>query len=561
MTLHPIEQWQIPAQTVRVAQAAFPKGNIYMKMYEQLGQLYLDSDFQALYRSHCGQLALSPARLALITVMQFAEGLSDRQAAESVRSRIDWKYALGLELTDSGFDHSVLNEWRCRLISRGYETQLLDLILEKLKQQKLLKSRGSCRTDSTHVLAAIRRLNRLELVGETLRYALNELAIVAPEWLKATVNPDWFDRYKVRFEQYRLPQEKTEQELLAVTIGADGNSILQAIDERANDRELSQLVSVEILRQVWLQQYTWLAGQLVWRDAKNTGLPPGKLLIQSPIDPQARNRTKRNTNWTGYTVHLTETCDEDSPNLITNVETTPATLPDGAMTPVIHGNLAQKDLLPSTHLLDTAYIDAEHLVTATDDYGVNLIGRVQPDSSWQAKTPGSFALSCFEIDFQSQMVTCPAGEQSQSWRERTDDYGNHVIEVRFHRAACANCTVRHLCTTAKTEPRLLKFRPQKQYQALKTARANQATTEFQRQYAKRAGIEGTISQGCRAFNLRRSRYIGLAKTHLQHIAIATAINLYRLIDWFNQIPKAKSRTTPFFCLSSTATVPPTLASP
>lgn len=180
MTLHPIEQWQIPAETVRVAQAAFPKGNIYMKMYSQLGQLYLDSDFQAIYRSHCGQLALSPARLALITVMQFAEGLSDRQAAESVRSRIDWKYALGLELTDSGFDHSVLNEWRYRLISRGYETQLLDLILEKLKQQKLLKSRGSCRTDSTHVLAAIRRLNRLELVGETLRYALNELAIVAP---------------------------------------------------------------------------------------------------------------------------------------------------------------------------------------------------------------------------------------------------------------------------------------------------------------------------------------------------------------------------------------------
>lgn len=344
MTLHPIEQWQIPAETVRVAQAAFPKGNIYMKMYEQLGQLYLDSDFQAIYRSHCGQLALSPARLALITVMQFAEGLSDRQAAESVRSRIDWKYALGLELTDSGFDHSVLNEWRCRLISRGYETQLLDLILAKLKQQKLLKSRGSCRTDSTHVLAAIRRLNRLELVGETLRYALNELAIVAPEWLKARVNSDWFDRYKVRFEQYRLPQEKAEQELLALTIGAD-------------------------------------------------------------------------------------------------------------------------------------------------------------------------------------------------------------------------CPVRHLCTTAKTEPRLLKFRPQKQYQALKTARANQTTTEFQRQYAKRAGIEGTISQGCRAFDLRRSRYVGLAKTHLQHIAIATAINLYRLIDWFNQIPKAQSRTTPFFSLSSTATVPPTLSSP
>lgn len=254
MTLHPIQQWTIPRETVRVAQAAFPKGNIYMTIYERLGQLYQDEDFQVLYPARCGQSAISPARLALITIMQFAEGLSDRQAAESIRSRIDWKYILGLELTDPGFDSTVLVEFRKRLIAEGQERQLLDLMLIKLKEEKLVKSRGQQRTDATHVLAAIRRVNRLENVGETLRHALNDLATVAGQWLKARVGADWFDRYGVRFEQYRLCQNQAEIEQLALVIGADGHQILSAIWSEPGMEWLRQIESVEILRQVWVQQ-------------------------------------------------------------------------------------------------------------------------------------------------------------------------------------------------------------------------------------------------------------------------------------------------------------------
>lgn len=552
MTLHPVEQWTIPIETAQVAQAAFPKGNIYMKMYEQLGQIYVDSDFQSLYPAHCGQLALSPAKLALITVMQFAEGLSDRQAAEAVRSRIDWKYALGLKLTDSGFDHSVLGEFRDRLIARAHSRQLLDKMLMKLKEQKLLKSRGRQRTDSTHVLAAIRQLNRLELVGETLRHVLNELALVVPQWLKARVTQDWFDRYGSRFEQYRLPSEKTAREQLALTIGADGCHILSAIYESPADQHLRQLSSVEILRQVWVQQYAFVEGKLVWREPTTTGLPPNKLSIASPYDPEDRNRTKRDTNWTGYTVHLTETCEQNSPNLITNVETTPATTPDGAMTQIIHANLAKKDLLPSQHLLDMAYVDAEHLVNAQSEYEVDLLGKVPADSCWQAKAQAGFDLSCFAIDWENQQVRCPQAQLSQSWRERTDDYGNQVIEVRFDRTKCAACALRHLCTQAKKEPRLLKFRHREQHEALQAARVRQTTDEFKRDYALRAGVEGTFSQGTRAFDLRHCRYVGLAKTHLQHIAIATAMNLSRLMAWWAEVPKAKTRISPFAALSTTA---------
>jgi transposase len=521
-------------------------------MYEQLGQIYVDSDFQSLYPARCGQLALSPGRLALITVMQFAEGLSDRQAADAVRSRIDWKYALGLELTDAGFDHSVLKEFRERLIAKEKERQLLDRMLAQLKEQKLLKSRGRQRTDSTHVLAAIRQINRLELVGETLRHVLNELATVAPQWLKAQVSLDWFDRYGARFEQYRLPSEKTARDQLALTIGADGHHILSAIYECPTDQQLRQLTSVEILRQVWLQQYVFVEGKLMWREPSTTGLPPNKLLIVSPYDPEARNRTKRDTNWTGYTVHLTETCEENSPNLITNVETTPATTPDGAMTQAIHESLAKKALLPSQHLLDMAYVDAENLVTSRSEYEVDLLGKVPGDSSWQAKTPRGFDLSCFAIDWDNQRVRCPSGQLSQAWRERSDDYGNRVIEVRFDRAKCATCEHRNLCTQAKKEPRLLKFRHREQHEALQAARLRQTTREFKQDYATRAGVEGTFSQGVRAFNLRRTRYVGLAKTHLQHIATATAMNLGRLMAWWEQVPKAKTRISPFAALGSSA---------
>lgn len=198
MTLQPQGYWQIPSETARVAQAALGKDNVYMTIYQHLGQLYQDQDFQELYPARCGKLAFSPAKLALITLMQFAEGLSDRQAALAVKSRIDWKYILGLELTDKGIDHSILSEFRTRLIESGEEAKLLEVMLNQLKQTSLIKKRGKQRTDATHVLGAIRRINRLENVGETLRKTLNDLAIVAPDWLKGTVEPEWYERYGTR---------------------------------------------------------------------------------------------------------------------------------------------------------------------------------------------------------------------------------------------------------------------------------------------------------------------------------------------------------------------------
>jgi len=220
-----------------------------MRLADQLGAIYRDEQFAALFPVR-GQPALSPARLALVTVLQFVEGLPDRQAADAVRGRIDWKYALGLELTDPGFDRTVLSEFRLRLVDGDAALLLLDTLLARVRELKLLKRRGRQRTDSTRVLAAVRTLDRLERVGETLRAALNELASTAPDWLRALAPAAWYERYGERVENYDLPQSEAERQALALVVGADGRRLLRAI-EAAERPELGELPAVRILRRVW----------------------------------------------------------------------------------------------------------------------------------------------------------------------------------------------------------------------------------------------------------------------------------------------------------------------
>jgi transposase len=538
---------EVPAETARVARAAFPKGNPYLTLRDELGPLYDDRDFAGLF-SELGQSGAAPGQLATVTALQYAEGLTDRQAAEAARGRIDWKYLLGLELTDPGFDYSILSEFRDRLIEGNQAEDLLNRQLEQLKAKGLLKGGGMQRTDGTHVLAAIRQLNRLECVGETLRQALNEVAEVAPAWLVGQVTTDWFDRYGPRFETYRLPHEETERAALREQIGRDGQQVLTAIYADSAPPELRGLVAVELLRQVWLQQYYVENDQLKWRAKDN--LPPQHLLIQSPYDPAARNRTKRQLNWTGYSAHFTETCDPDSPNLITHVETTPATTADVHVTPRIHTALAQKELLPGEHLVDTAYVDAELMLTSRTSYAIDLVGPVPPDPSWQAQAGQGFACACFQIDWAGQTATCPHGHPSTGWYPRQDGRGNAVIEIKFAQSDCLACADRSRCTKASTQPRMIHIRPQAEHDMLQTARQRQLTPEFKQRYKSRAGIEGTLSQGTRSFDLRRARYIGLAKTHVQHLATAVAMNLTRLANWFAQIPKAQTRQSRFAALAA-----------
>jgi transposase len=330
--------------------------------------------------------------------LQYLEGLTDRQTADAVRSRIDWKYLLGLELTDIGFDPSVLSEFRTRLV-----TTQADLIFEKLlvlcKDKGWLKSRTRQRTDSTHVLASIRAITRLECVGETMRAALNALAVVAPEWLQTQSQPEWIERYSERIEDYHLPTSDSRREQQAQRYGDDGWQLLDAIFATTSPEWLRQVPAVETLRQVWVQQYYYCEGRLRWRTKEE--IPPASLMISSPYDLDAHYSRKQTTSWVGYKVHLSETCEPDTVHLITNVETTAGPIADGDITESIHASLANQNLLPGKHIVDTGYLDAELLVQSQEQYQVELVGPTRFNHQWQSKEAKGFAADDFTVDWLS----------------------------------------------------------------------------------------------------------------------------------------------------------------
>ncbi|MGA5259256.1 transposase, partial [Streptomyces griseoincarnatus] len=328
MSMQPKGPGEIPAETVRVARAAFPKGSLAIRVRDELGPLFTDEQFADLFPVR-GRSAWSPGRLALVVVLQFVEGLTDRQAAEAVRARIDWKFTLGLDLTDPGFDFSVLSEFRDRLVGADGGRSVLDGILAAAQKKGLLSRGGKARTDSTHVLSAARDLNWLELVGESLRAALNAVARAEPDWLGAHALPDWFPHYATRIEDSRFPKAQAKRVEVGRRIGTDGMRLLEMIWTDGAPLELRALPEVEFLRQLWVQHFHLVEGEVERRDPKDRA--PGAKRLVTPYDPEARGSVKRDTFWDGFKVHVTETCEPGTVHLITNVTTTAATVPDDRM--------------------------------------------------------------------------------------------------------------------------------------------------------------------------------------------------------------------------------------
>ena len=526
----------VPEETARVAHAAFPRGNVAMQVRDTLGAIYTDEAFADLFPTH-GQPALAPWRLALVTVFQFMEGLTDRQAADAVRDRLAWKYALSLELCDAGFDHSVLSEFRSRLIEGHAEQRLLDLLLERCREGGWLKAGGRQRTDSTHVLARIRALNRTLCVAQTMVYVLNVLSEVAPDWILAHVPAEWVERYGERVEHERLPKEEEERKQYANQVGADGWMLLAALQAPDTPDWMKTLPAITTLRTIWEQQFEPREQGGRWRP--EPALPAAQL-INSPYDLDARYGKKRTTLWVGYKVHFSQTCEEDAPQLITHVETTQAPISDEGVLSTIHADLAEKELLPEQHLVDAGYVTIANLVKTQSDYGVDLVGPTLKTHWYQAET--GYDLTHFSIDWEAETVTCPQGRTSSSWTP-VQDAGKSLIKVKFSQMDCKACPSRTSCTG--TTRRSMTLHPREQMQALFAARSRESTEDFKDTYRHRAGIEGTHSQAVRTMGLRRSRYIGLPKTHLGHVAIAAAVNLIQLMSWLRGEAPEQTRTSAF----------------
>ncbi len=542
MSLQPQAIYCVPEETARVAQAIFPTGNLVMRMYDELDMLLSDTDFADLFPKE-GQPAEAPVRLALVTLLQFWEGLTDRQAADAVRTRIDWKYLLCLELTDLGFDHTVLSEFRTRLLRHGAERRVFDAVLAIAQTRGLLKAGGYQRSNSTHVLGAVRAMTRLETVTETVRHALNTLATHAPDWLRSHTTPDWVDRYGLRASEYRLPKSQAKRQAWVEQVGQDGQALLTALYRDATPSDLRGLPAVETLRQVWIQNFVMSDEHICWRENDNT--PPTGRYINSPYDTEVRYATKRQIYWIGYKIHLTESYGDDQPNLITNVETTSAAVSDDAVTESIHASLAEHKLLPDKHVADTGYVNSTLFVSSQTTYGIELIGPTRGDNHWQAKDGEGFAACDFTIDWEHQQAICPMGKPSNSWTPAIDKLKNEVIKIKFAMTDCQVCPSCEKCTRSTPPRRTITLRPQAQHEALLAGRKREKTEQYKAEYAKRAGVEGTISQSIRTTEVRRARYIGQAKTHLQHLMSATMMNVMRMLRWLAEEPKAKTPRSTF----------------
>jgi transposase len=501
-----------------------------------------------------GAPGISPAQLAMVTVLQFTENLTDRQAADAVRGRLDWKYCLGLALEDEGFDFSVLSEFRSRLVAAGLERKIFDLLLERLKGLGLVNAGGTQRTDSTHVLARIRELNRLELAGETVRAALEALAAAVPGWLATVIDASWQEVYGQRIDNWRLPATAAGRTGLAARYGRDGYRLLEAVRGPGAPPWLRELPAMQALRQIWVQQYYREIGEhgekVIWRGAGEQGLPPGRSAIVSPYDLDARYSEKRGKGWTGYKVHLTETCRQAAgdgpvtglpavPNLITNVATTPASVPDVVMTGPIHDGLEAAGLAPGEHAVDAGYASADELIAA-QARGIALLGPLKADTSPQART-GGYTAGDFTIDWDNQQAICPQGQASVSWWDY-DRGGHQIIVARFSQPVCRACPRRGKCTTS-AKGRTLFLRPRPIHDAVTAARAAQVTPAWKARYNIRAGAEATMWQATHTAGLRRARYLGLPKTELEHHAAAAAINLIRLDAWWAGKPLDQTRTS------------------
>jgi len=575
MSMQPRPWPDVPELTARMARSSSPKGNLAMRIRDELGEVYADARFAAAFGVR-GRPGISPGQLMMASVLQFSENLTDRQAAEAVRDRMTWKYALGLVLEDPGFDASVLSEFRSRLVAGDLTSLALDALLERLAGLGLVRAGGRQRTDSTHVLGAIRDLNRLELAGETLRAALEALAAAAPGWLAGVIDESWQQVYGARIDDLHLPDGQARRRELMARYGTDGYYLLERVHEPAAPGWLRELPAVQALRRIWIQQFyreVTDGGQEVRRREKlpeGDGLPPARARLISPYDLDARYSVKRDHGWGGYKVHFTEACDApqpgpdpgtgpapgggpergDRPNLITAVATTEATVPDAAMTTPVHQQLSERQLLPSEHLVDSGYPSAELIIHAARVFGITLVSPVLLDTSAQARAGAGYDKASFAFDFDARQATCPQGVASSTWTpclQRQDE----AIVVSWPKKACLPCPARQLCTSGRR--RQITLRSRELHEALASARTEQTSAQWKARYAARAGVEGTMRQATHVTGIRRARYLGLPKTQLEHNIAAAAINMIRLDAYWTGHPLDRTRSSHLARLDFTLT--------
>jgi len=419
---------EIPEDTATLGRKLLKENNRYRVIGDHLPEIVRDEDFADIYAS-TGRDAVSPALLSMVTIFQFLEDVPDREAAEMVVMRLDWKYALHLPLDYAGFHPTDLCYFRRRLVENEKEALVFDRVLKKVKALGFLKKKGKQRTDSTHVLAVVQKLSRLELVTETMRVALRAIQGADESWYQQAIPASFAEVYVETRRDYRLSD--AERQVALRQTGADGFWLLDLLD-RDGPLGIQTLAEVETLRTVWEQQYERVEGQVTVRKTMGVNC---KELIVSPHETEARSAKKRDKSWIGSKVHVTETISEDpeaEPNFITDVTTDLAPAGDTEALGTIRQNLRARDLLPEQQIVDEGYISGQ-AITESRAEGVELTGPARPDPS-----PEGFRLADFQADPEKGQATCPAGHQPERWSEHTTPEGQRTMKAHFG-SQCTGC--------------------------------------------------------------------------------------------------------------------------
>ena len=508
MSLQVVER-KIPEDTAELGQELLEEDNIYRQVGDKLSDLLKDEDFVWMYSSTGGP-ALSPVILALVLVFQMMEKLPDRLAAGMVRVRIDWKYALHLPLDWAGFHFTNLSHFRQRLIENEAEYLVFDRLVQRLVETGFIRTRGKQRTDSMSILGKIAKLSRLELVLETIRVALFALKKVNPDWLEKNVPAAFVEKYGVKKQSYKMTKEEAGAELRQA--GADGLWLLRQLEEAI--AEVGEMEEVKTMREIWEQQFEW--------DKEGYEGPREKLeghgLLQSPHEPEARYREKRDKNWQGYVGQVTETAeDKGEANFITDIGVTDAQESDVRSLPAVQERLVEREVPPGEQDVDQAYVSGTSLAQSREQ-GIKLMGAIAPEAGLK-----EFKMSDFEVNIEAKEASCPAGQTSRKWGQQHRKDGTTACRFHFGEQ-CADCPLRARCTDAK-DGRTITYH--EHHELVVECRVEMKTEEFKEAMKRRAPVEGTISQVARGGG-RYARYRGRRKVNLQLVFTAAGINLRRL---------------------------------
>jgi transposase len=491
-----------------------------IRLYTQ----YRDETFADCYHKE-GKPALSPVVLAFVTIFQSLENLPDRKAARMLAMRLDWKYALHLPIDAGSFDASVLCEFRQRLLAHKAEARVFEQVLTQMKTLGLLQSRGVQRTDSLSLLSRARELGRRELVFETMRVALRALHNADDTWLSAWVPVIWADRYRTHCCSARLSDD--ERTALDGVLGSDMYLLLHHLDAPTTSDALRDLAAIAVLRSMWYRHFDVREGEVCWR------VPAGADAdgrIETPYDPEARWCKKREYQWIGYKLQLTESDDVGKPHLITDIAVTSSTASDRTALEEIAPRQIARGVAPRTRYVDNGYTGGPSFLAA-DKRHEDLCVPMQAAWSPQADIPDGLTNADFQVDVVHRTAICPTGHAGHAKTfHGKEDQGDQGIVFTFRQRHCRACPLKARCISGKGERRYLTVRHTH-------ARSEQARTRYQNPafkaaYARhRAPVEGCLSALVRGQGIRQCRYAGRAKNNLRALFIGAAVNLQRAAAW------------------------------